>query len=142
MPSSASTPTTAIAALSAVIEVWKRVSAVRTSVTPPPTSENAPTTAGRTSPSRVSAGVPSTRTWVDRGSDVTVIVQAPGGSGTRPRSTPSLATSRAFPSVARRRPGSGSAAGSGRGGTVDRTVRPAAARAAAQSTVAVNATGW
>ena len=71
MPSRASTATTATAALTGVIVVWKRVSAVRASVTPSPRSENAPTTAGRTSPSLASTTVSSTRTVVARGSELT-----------------------------------------------------------------------
>ena len=143
MPSRASTATTATAALTGVIVVWKRVSAVTASVTPSPRSENAPTTAGRTSPSLASTTVSSTRTVVARGSELTATVHGPAGSGTRPRSTPSTATSTPSVAAVRRKPGRGSAAGSGWGGTVASSSVPgAAARAAAQSSVAVSATGW
>ena len=64
--------------------VWKRVSAVSASVTPVSTSENAPTTAGRTSPSFVTTTRSSTLTVVARGSEVTVTVHGPGASGIRP----------------------------------------------------------
>jgi hypothetical protein len=67
-------------------------------------------------------------------------VQSPGGSATVPRSRPALVTCTPAGVPTSTRPSSGSAVGSGRGGTVD-SRRPAD-RAAVQPTVAVSATGW
>jgi len=90
IPSSASTQTAASAALIGEIVVWKRVSAVSDSATPVRASVNAPATSGRTSPSCVSTGRPSTSTAVRVWSETTVAVQSPGGSGAVPSSTPAL----------------------------------------------------
>ena len=142
IPTSASTATPARAAFSGEIVVWNRVSAVSTSSTPAGRSVKAPATSGRTSPSRASTGAPSTSTVVRPGSETTASAQSPAGRGTTPRSTPALATRSPSPVAVRRRPCSGSAAGSGRGGTVESSSRSPAPRAAAQLVVAVSATGW
>ena len=141
IPSSTSTQIAASAALTGEIVVWNRVSAVRESVTPASTSVNAPATSGRTSPSRVSTGRPSTETVVRVWSETTPTAQRPAGSGTVPSSTPALVTRSASPVEVTRRPDSGWAAASGRGGVVESS-RSSGVRAASQSIEAVSCTGW
>ena len=106
----------------------------------PGRSVKIPATSGRTSPVWLSTGVPSRATTVAAASDPSASVQPPGGSGTVPRSTPALVTCTPADVPTSRRPSSGSADGSGRGGTVESRRPPD--RAAAQPIVAVSSTGW
>jgi hypothetical protein len=147
MASRATTPTTAIAVLTGVTVVWKRVSAV--SRTPRPSalgaSVNTPVTAGRTSPARSATVTPSTRTAVRVGSEVIVTAQSPAGRSTGARSTAPVVIRSAPSRTVARSPFSGSAAGSGFRGTVLRAVRstgPASPRSAAQLKDASSRTGW
>jgi hypothetical protein len=106
----------------------------------PGRSVKIPATSGRTSPVWLSTGVPSRATTVAAASDPSASVQLPGGSGTVPRSTPALVICTPADVPTTRRPSSGSADGSGRGGTVESRRPPE--RAAAQPIVAVSSTGW
>ena len=141
MPSSASTPTPAMPALSGEIVVWKRVSACRLASTPRGASLTSAATSGRTSPSWVSAGAPSTSTVVREGSLTSESVQGRSGRVTTPRSTPALVTATCPPVAVSRSPSSGTAAGSVRSGTVDSSTR-SPSRAAAHVVLAVSSTGW
>ena len=141
MPSRASTPTTAIAVFSGEIVVWKRVSASSATCTPAGASLTSAATSGRTSPSRVRAGRPSTSTVVRAGSLTTDNVQGRSGRSTTPSSTPALVTCTSPPVAVSCKPYRRPAAGSGRSGTVDSSTR-SPSRATAHVVRAVSATGW
>ena len=77
--------------------VAKRVSAVSASASPPALpaagdSVKIPATSGRTSPGRVSTGVPSIATVVAAASEPSAIVQSPGGQGDGAQRAPAVVT--------------------------------------------------